>query len=105
MSKAILVMDMPESCAKCPLFGDHYSDMSCHGLNNRGIDYPYPENFRQKWCPLKPMPEKTKVPAFDDSIKANNKNAEEVGMYMYDRGIYRGHNLCIDRILGEHAEQ
>jgi hypothetical protein len=53
MSKATLVIDMPESCAKCPFFGDHYSDMTCHALNNSGIDYPYPDSFRQKWCPLK----------------------------------------------------
>lgn len=53
MSKATLVIDMPESCSKCPFFGDHYSDMTCHALNNRGIDYPYPDSFRQKWCPLK----------------------------------------------------
>ncbi len=53
MSKATLVIDMPKSCSKCPFFGDHYSDMTCHALNNRGIDYPYPDSFRQKWCPLK----------------------------------------------------
>lgn len=57
MKKAILVIDMPDSCSKCPLFGDYYADMCCRGLNYRGIDYPYPENFRQDWCPLKIMPE------------------------------------------------
>ena len=53
MSKAILVIDMPESCDKCPLFNDVYNDMCCLGLNNRTIDYPYPKDFRQDWCPLK----------------------------------------------------
>jgi hypothetical protein len=86
MQKAILVMDMPESCAKCPLFGDHYSDMSCHGLNNRGIDYPYPENFRQKWCPLKPAPQKQSAWCYDD-----------------DAGVawIRGYNNCVREIIGE----
>lgn len=60
MSKAILVMDMPNSCDKCPLFCNYYSDMCCGGLHNRTIDYPYPENFRQEWCPLKVIPEKLK---------------------------------------------
>jgi hypothetical protein len=55
--KAILVLEMPSSCDKCPLFGSHYSDMTCRG-NGYGIDYPYPENFRQEWCPLRPVPEK-----------------------------------------------
>lgn len=51
-NKAVLVIDVPESCAKCPLFGNHYSDMCCKASNNRSIDYPYPKNFRQSWCPL-----------------------------------------------------
>lgn len=48
MSKAILVMDMPDSCDKCPLFGDHYSDLCCKGLNYKTIDYPYPKDFKQE---------------------------------------------------------
>lgn len=52
MSKAILVIDMPESCDKCPLFFGRYTDMGCRSLNNRTIDYPYPKDFRQDWCPL-----------------------------------------------------
>ena len=100
MSKAILVIDMPNSCDKCPLFHGFYTDMTC-GANNYGINYPYPKDFKQDWCPIKPMPEKIDVPDWDDSIKAKNKNAEEVGMYMYDRGHYRGYNICIDKILGD----
>ena len=57
MNKAILVIDMPNSCKECPLFGGNYADMCCKGMNNRGINYPYPEDFRQDWCPLKPVPE------------------------------------------------
>jgi hypothetical protein len=101
MDKAILIIDMPESCSKCPLFGGFYTDMCCKGMNNRGINYPYPEDFRQDWCPLKPAPEKIDVPDFDDTVKAESENAFEVGMYMYDRGHYRGYNLCIDKILGD----
>ena len=59
MSKAVLVMDMPSSCDKCPCFCGHYSDMCCVGLNNRTIDYPYPKDFRQRWCPLKELPDET----------------------------------------------
>lgn len=55
MNKAILAIDMPESCDKCPLFHGFYTDMTC-GANNRGIDYPYPKDFRQNWCPLKEIP-------------------------------------------------
>lgn len=53
MNKAILTIDVPSSCDGCPLFGSHYSDMTCKA-NGRGIDYPYPKEVRQEWCPLKP---------------------------------------------------
>ena len=45
MDKAILIIDMPDSCDKCPLFHGFYSDMTC-GVNHYGIDYPYPKDFR-----------------------------------------------------------
>ena len=54
-------MEMPESCDKCPCFHGYYSDMCCGVANNRGIDYPYPKDFRQRWCPLKPLPEEEVV--------------------------------------------
>lgn len=83
MSKAILVMDMPSSCDVCPLFCPHYSDMTCKA-NGRGINYPYPKEVRQDWCPLKPMPSK--------------KSTE----YNPCRNPYtaEGYNACIDEILG-----
>ena len=55
MSKSILVIDTPTSCSECPLFNGFYSDMTCRA-NSRSINYPYPENFRQDWCPLSPIP-------------------------------------------------
>lgn len=61
MSKAVLIIDMPEGCAKCPLFQGFYTDMTCMA-NNRTINYPYPENFRQNWCPLRSMPENIDAP-------------------------------------------
>ena len=58
MSKAILVIDMPNNCDKCPLFFVSARDMCCRALNNKTIDYPYPINYKPNWCPLKPLPEK-----------------------------------------------
>lgn len=52
----VFVDRLPESCTKCNLFQNYYSDMSCR-QNNRSIDYPYPDTFRQQWCPLKVLPE------------------------------------------------
>lgn len=85
MNKAILVIDMPESCDKCPLFGGYYSDMCCKGMGNRGINYPYPKDFRQDWCPLKIAPQKQSAWYDDDEGNA----------------WIRGYNNCVREIMGE----
>lgn len=87
MSKAILVIDMPDSCDKCPLFHGFYTDMTC-GANNRSIDYPYPKDFRQGWCPLNPLPEKYNT----DRTKCSDQ--------FYEFEFEYGYNQCIDEILG-----
>ena len=84
MNKAILVMDMPDSCSKCPLFCDHYSDMCCGALNNRTIDYPYPKDVKQDWCPLKALPE-----PYDIGSLSRDYNWE----FEY------GYNTCLQEIL------
>ena len=92
MSKAILIMNMPDSCDKCQLFGNHYSDLCCRALNNRGINYPCPDNFRQDWCPLRKVPEKQCL----DTSKITDRD------YLQYAGEYEsGWNACLDEILGE----
>lgn len=58
MSKAILVMDMPESCCKCDLrvIG---SVNFCTGADGRTIDQMkiINEDIKPDWCPLKKLPE------------------------------------------------
>lgn len=76
---AILVMEMPKSCHRCPLFCGHYSDMSCGG-NHRTINYPYPDDKVQDWCPLVPVPER-------------KQNA-------CGHGFAVGWNACLDAIEG-----
>lgn len=85
MAKAVLVMDMPESCDKCPLFFGFYADMTCRA-NGYGIDYPYPDKDRQDWCPLKPIPEK---------VTKSIHDSDETWFWN------QGWNHCIDKILGE----
>lgn len=86
MSKAILVIDMPESCSKCPLFHGFYTDMTC-GANNYGINYPYPKDFRQDWCPLMPAPKEQEIWYGDDSNDWD-----------------KGYNACLREIVGEQDE-
>lgn len=76
MNKAILVIDMPDSCDKCPLFHGFYTDMTC-GANHYGINYPYPKDFRQDWCPLKPLPDKVEV-FMDDWADGYNACLEDI---------------------------
>lgn len=60
MSKAVLVMEMPERCDKCIFHYNTYDDCDnyvdkCMVLNNETID-----GYRDKYdyCPLKPVPDK-----------------------------------------------
>lgn len=80
--KALLVMDMPESCRECPLRS--LAD-DCR-LTGRYVMYF--SNWRNKpdWCPLKPVPEKKPVVLSDGGPVSAWGN---------------GWNACIDEILGE----
>ena len=67
MAKAILVMEMPENCMKCPMGNMNLHDMSKSGvycqLNKRAdITWESANKTRQGWCPLVPMPEMANHP-------------------------------------------
>lgn len=96
MSKAILVIDMPDNCWNCSLIVEKENGCKVCPITNCTL---MSRDGKFSWCPLKPAPEKVDVPDYDDTIKAESDNAFEVGMYMYNRGHYRGYNLCIDKIL------
>ena len=85
MSKAVLVLDMPNSCDKCPCFCSHYSDMCCMALNSRTINYPYPKDFRQRWCPLKELP-------------INEIGEMKIRSDEYSDGFSDGFNSCLNEI-------
>ena len=100
MAKAVLVMDMPESCVRdtgdsaykvcCPLVWNRYycSQFSPKGLSITGREWDeiYKTGKRPDWCPLKPMPEKV-IKSIHDSDETWFWN--------------QGWNACIDKILGE----
>ena len=79
MSKAILVIDMPESCDQCPLLLRFMEERCCvPEKRNSFTTKPY-------WCPLKPVPEK-----YDVGIDYGNYKSVD---YEF------GYNRCIDEIL------
>lgn len=77
MSKAVLVMEMPENCFKCKLqdWATCRVTKKCHTGNNR-----------PDWCPLKPLPEK------QDIQRAKT---------MTSLTWIEGWNACIEAIEGE----
>lgn len=91
MSKAILVIDMPENCLECPLeFGVAVNNkvLLNHNICN-GCGKPNADSTKKPdWCPLRPLPEKKEV----------------CGKYPQPDGItpsYKiGYNACIDEIGG-----
>ena len=89
MSKCVLVMDMPSSCDECPLFGSHYSDMTCKA-NGRTINYPYPKDERQDFCPLRELPEKIGI---EEALKMPRNGC--IG------DVINSYNACIDELLKE----
>lgn len=80
MAKAVLVMNMPESCSKCGL---HYklpfeTEVCCSELK------AVSKEKRADFCPLRELPEK-----------------KEINYYMNskEKGVVEGWNACLDKIL------
>lgn len=79
MSKAYLIMDMPESCQKCDL----WNILKCY----EKIDVKEIKTFNEKRiakCPLRDVPDKEDYDGLGD----------------YDDIHADGWNACIDEILG-----
>lgn len=85
MSKAVLVMDMPESCFGCNFLycnADAGID-SCQAMKvSRIVDSETYE--KPDWCPLRELPEKANHPAYCDNGR-------------FDKGW----NACLDEILSK----
>ena len=83
MSKAVLGMDMPESCMGCNFMycDDESNTESCQAEETaRTIDLE--KEDKPDWCPLRPMPERDK--RIDTCI---------------NKQYVRGWNACIDAIM------
>ena len=94
MSRVILVLDMPESCLKCPM---------CNG-NDECILQDEDANFRasdsweelKKGCPLEEVPQKK---------EPQKINPYEMNMIEYNKGYRKGYNDCIDYILKGNSQE
>lgn len=87
MSKAALVMDMPEQlCQKCTLLyetenGDEYMCCATGKL--------VPDGEKPNWCPLRELPEKREI--------NHNKNHYISNFWTDAKSV--GWNACLDEIL------
>lgn len=94
MSKAILVMDMPESCFYCDCchtkpYDNKYKidgEKFCGILNEDVGAYYYHGGEKPEFCPLRETPKQREI----------FNNCDD-----YLNGIDDGWNACIDEILGE----
>lgn len=84
MSKAVLVMDMPERCYICNFFNN---DVSCMAMDNSTIDVDGMDG-KPDWCPLRPMPEKKQL---SGDVHNVHSMAEEISAASW--------NSCIDAII------
>ena len=78
MAKAVLVMDMPESCFGCNfMYCDEESDTeTCQAMETaRDIDLI---EDRPDWCPLREIPDEKCGAWTDGMIAAYNKYLSEV---------------------------
>lgn len=101
MAKAVLVMDMPESCSKCKFLYEFQGIKKCQLMNvlNNGVSRLSQNTFtvkRHEKCPLRELPEK------------NPSNPELAPGVYYTEKVYEvyknGWNACLDEILEERKE-
>ena len=90
--KAILVIEMPESCLKCIYCGCKEEDENQKVCLFMSQAYTLTGNLnnRHYLCPLKPMP-----------YKYNEYMTDAEGHLIGINKYCKGRNECIDEILGE----
>jgi len=68
MSKAILVIDMPNDCSHCPVSSISDYQYICDEMGRIMSEDEY---YAQKpdWCPLKPMPQKIDIELLNNMCK------------------------------------
>lgn len=93
MPKAVLVMDMPESCADCQLSDDDPSGSYCMPADDY-YDGSDSSEDRASFCPLRELPEK-KETWVTLSCYPNGRWTED---------MKAGFNICLGEILEERKE-
>lgn len=98
MAKAVLVMDMPESCSKCKFLYEFQGIKKCQLMNvfNNGASRLSQNTFTEKRhekCPLRELPERMEV--------CGTYNAAYYAKGGKMPSYKTGWNACLDEILKE----
>lgn len=83
MAKAVLVMDIPERCADCPLRSSEKTSYVCCYLTLKNISSTDYYDKKPDWCPLRELPEK------------KERRIGEHGERMFRAGF----NACLNEIM------
>lgn len=107
MVKAVLVIDIPENCSKCPFAYEFYGVKKCQMLNclcktNSIISIADYAKKRVEKCPLREIPERKEYKGVDgitadnitDRIYQSNKETAALGW-----------NACLDEIIGGSGDE
>ena len=86
MSKAVLVMDMPERCADCPLRSSEKTSYVCCYLTLKNISSTDYYDKKPDWYLLRELPEK--IPDLEHGYENVEKSIIRIGW-----------NACLDMIL------
>ena len=91
MKKAVLVIDMPKTCYKCPLC---YEQELCICVGDTKPIDVNPAKGKPEWCPLRPLPKKRNHGVF--RVK-DTGDVIKVG----SNPVALGWNECLRAIGGE----
>ena len=97
MSKAVLMIDMPNNCRGCPLHTHvEWAGSICVPESNKDYINLYKQltnedlHNRPEWCPLRRLPEKWERKPYNSDSRVDWQN---------------GYNHCLDDIQGIENEQ
>ena len=100
MAKAVLVMDMPESCSKCKFLYEFQGIKKCQLMNvlNNGASRLAQNTFtkkRHEKCPLRELPEKK------EEFEQRERIGSTKGTWEIPLIENKGWNACLDAIVNE----
>lgn len=95
MAKAVLVMDMPERCADCPLRSSEKTSYVCCYLTLKNISSTDYYDKKPDWCPLRELPEK--IPESKSEYEKVTTSVKRIGWNeCLDTMLENGLSDCVD---------